>query len=221
MHRFPRRSLVLISALVLAWSVASAASAQEQPIAITIDGATVTATGLTPGGPVVVVAGWWTRSYGIPDLAELWRGATATAGGDVSVTFDRPVPETSLVVVADVTSGRIELLDSGRARFRRVAMPARRLTRGADGGDYDDMLSPHERALIVVIRPGVGAWVQAAYDGGIGDHDGLSNRSIRTDPSSMEAVAQSPPAPKKIRPKDVVLLLNAQAGIFASTEVPQ
>lgn len=178
------------------------------------------ASGLTPNGPVVVLAGWWTRSYGSMNTAQTLRDATASAGGDVSVTLDRPIPETALIAVADVASGRIAVIDVGEARFKRRVIQAKRFRRGPDG-DYEDITLPHERALIVVIRPGVGAWLHDAGDGGISDFDESSNGWIRTDPGRMQPIAQSPPAPKKIKPKDVVLVLDTNAWSFQSTEVPQ
>ncbi len=217
MHHLHR--LILITAFSILHT-AAALPAEPPQIVITANGELLAITGLTPNAPVVVLAGWWTKSYGSTDSAQILRDATASATGEVSVALDRVIPQTAFIAVADVASGRVTAVDVGQPRFRRSVIPAKRFRRST-GGDYDDVTLPHERALIVVIRPGVGAWLHKAGDGGINDHDGISDGWIRTDPGRMQPIAQSPPAPKKIKPKDVVLVLDTFAWSFESTEVPQ
>lgn len=199
---------------------ASALAAEPPQIVITTNGALLSVTGLTPDAPVVVLAGWWTKSYGSTDAAQILRDATASASGEVSVELDRVIPETALIAVTDVASGRVAIIDVGQPRFSRTPIPVQRFRRGAEGA-YADLTIPHERALVVIVRAGVGAWLHKAGDGGINDHDGTSDGWIRTDPARMQPIAQSPPAPKIIKPKDVVLVLDTYAWSFESTEVPQ
>ncbi len=217
MHH-PHRLILITTFLIL--QAASALAAEPPQIVITTNGALLSVTGLSPNAPVVILAGWWTKSYGSTDAAQILRDATASAAGEVALEFDRLIPNTALIAVADVASGRVAIADVGQPRFRRSVIPVQRFRRGAEG-DYDDVTLPHEHALVVVIRAGVGAWLHRAGDGGIDDHDARSDGWIRTDPGRMKPIAQSPPAPKKLKPRDVVLVLDTNAWSFESTEVPQ
>jgi hypothetical protein len=190
------------------------------PIAIQVDGATVTGTGLTPGGSVAILAGWWFNSRGASNLTNTARAGIADGSGSFSTTLHLPVPEGALLAVLDTASGRVAVLDVGTPRFSRLAIPEKRFKRDAER-DVDTIQSPHDTALIVVMRPGVGIWAQNAGDGGNRDDDAKADGSILTVPEKMMPLAGSPAAPRKIKHKDVVLLVDALAGIFASTEVAE
>lgn len=219
----PLRPLLLSIALLIVIPVQGIAQVNptpQQSVGITVDGATVTGTGLTPGGPVAILAGWWFNSRGASNLTNTSRAGVADANGGFSTTLHLPVPEGALLVALDVASGRMAVLDVGTPRFSRRAIPEKRFKRDAER-EVETMLSPHDTALIVVMRLGVGIWAQSAGDGGNADDDAKADGIIQTTPEKMVPLAGSPAAPRKIKHKDAVLLIDALAGIFASTEVTE
>lgn len=195
------------------------AGTQTPPMTIQVQGDGVTVQGLTPGGDVVVIAGWSTKARSVWNIDQPWRAAVADSAGTATVTFYR-VPDGAVVAAADVATGRVAVSDVGSVRFSRIALAAPRFRRNADR-EVERIESPHERALIVVVRPGIGAWAALAGDGARGDQDGQSDGIIRTDPAALIPIAQSPPPPPRIKHKDVVVLVDAHGLVLGHTEVPE
>lgn len=185
-----------------------------------MSGRSVTASGLTPGGNVAVVAGWWTSWHGSANLGQKWRDAKADAQGAIEVAFTSPLPDKTFLAVIDIATGRIETRIGDPRRYRRLAMDQKQFKN--DGkGEFDHVASPHDLAMIILVRPGEGAWIQIAGDGGGRDADGRSDGFLTTKPEAMWPMAQSAGPPKKIRKKDVVLIIDAAAGAYTTTEVQQ
>lgn len=221
MSRHDRLVLVLLLALLLpAAATFAQGTPAPPPIEILVDGATVTSTGLTPGGSVAILAGWWFNSRGASNLTNTARAGIADANGSFSTKLHLPIPEGALLVALDVASGRMGVVDVAVPRFKRKAIMEKRFKRAPDR-EVESIESLHDDALIVVMRAGVGIWTQRTADGGGADHDAKSDGRILTRPEKMHPLAGSPAAPAKIKHKDVVVLIDALAGTFASTEVAE
>jgi hypothetical protein len=214
------KSKALLLTLLLSLLVAASSRASEplSEISLQVSDRTVTAAGLTPGSPVVVVCVWHIPDGPLRGISQSWRDAVASDDGQVAATFGNTIPERAFIVVIDVASARVKMTEGEATNFERVDLPAKRLRRDANG-DVAAVLSPNERALIVVARRGEGVWTASAYDGGSGDADQSLDGRITTDPAALRPVAGSPSAPKKIRPRDVVILIDAASRLYATTEV--
>lgn len=192
----------------------------DPPTAISINvyGDIVTASGLTPGGEVAMLAVWSNDvAPGTTNAGVLSETADADATGSASITFRQQLPPRTLVAVIDVKSGRIEVF-AEQPRFRRLELPPRRLKRD-DARDVDAVLSPFEFAVTVVVRPAVGAWIHSGGDGGATDGDGRADGGVRTGPEAMRPLGDAPPPPRKITPRDMVLSIAPDAGVFSIAEV--
>jgi hypothetical protein len=205
--------------LVLAVSPFTAAAAPpSDPIAIQVDGNVVTATGLTPGGKCAVVVSWYTRRSGIGVTLETVREAEVDAAGAASVQFELNRPASGLIAVIDVPTGRLAIDPGDGSAFELVDLPPARLKRN-EQREIETLTSPQMSAMIVLARPGDGVWVQRVSDGGRDDADGALDGRIVTDPQAMKSMAGSGPPPKKIKPRDTILIVDRQAGTYAVTEV--
>jgi hypothetical protein len=83
----------------------------------------------------------------------------------------------------------------------------------------ENVLSPNVSATLVVVRAGEGVWSGTARDGGAGDGDERLDGKITADPSGLEPIAGSGAPPKKIKPRDFLLVIDTKARRFATTEV--
>lgn len=202
-------------ALAIAFSVHAA---EAPPISFEVQDATVTASGLTPGGAAAVLNVSIETSGSSSFVTRTWRDARAGADGRISVAFRTPVVQGAFVAVIDVETGRIARTTGTGTLFDQVDFPEKHFKRNANR-DIDVVLSPHPSAMLVVVRRGVGAWLRVAYDGGSGDADGRVDGRITTDPSTLRPIAHSPEAPAKIKAKDAVLLIDPRCLCFATTEV--
>jgi hypothetical protein len=200
--------------------VLRAMSEQPSPIAIEISGSSVTATGLTPGGAVAVVAAWNTTVRGWSKAGHTWQDARAAANGAVQTTFPNLIPPGAFLAVIDVATGRVVEKTDAVQTFQRLELPEKRLKRDSKR-EVGEIWSPLPRAMIVWIRAGEGVWVQVAGDGGSGDDDLVTNGRVSTDPGKMNPIAFSPAPPKKIKSHDIVLMIDVRGGLIASTEVAQ
>jgi hypothetical protein len=208
-----------LSTALAALSVTVAVHAADlPPITFTVHDATVTVTGLSPGGAAAVLNISLESSGSSSFVTRTWRDARAGADGAVSVTFGRRIAERAFIAVIDVETGRIARASGADTMFEQVDLPAKHFKRNANA-EVDEVLTPHSSAMLVVVRRGVGAWLRVAYDGGGGDADRRVDGRITTDPSTLRPIAHSPEAPKKIKPKDLVLLIDPHCLCFAMTEV--
>ncbi len=194
----------------------SADNAKTLPIIIEVNGATVTASGLTPGGSAAVVCAWRKTAGEFSESSQTSRDAHVSGDGRVTVEFGSAIPASALIAVIDVATGRLETLIG--TKFRRIDLPAKRFKKGADG-QVDEFALPHAEAMVVLVRRGEGVWIQRLSDGGYGDDDGSLDGRLRINPERMTPIAFSGAAPKKIRGRDVVLLVDTSARVFAATEV--
>src|SRR5688572_5292529 len=130
--------------------VLRAISEQPSPIAIEISGSSVTATGLTPGGAVAVVAAWNTTVQGWSKAGHTWQDARAAANGVVQTTFPNPIPPGAFLAVIDVATGRVVEKTDAAQTFQRVELPEKRLKRDSKR-EVGEIWSPLPRAMIVWI----------------------------------------------------------------------
>ena len=129
--------------------------------------------------------------------------------GVVEWKLERPVPAQSMWAAVDVESGELVLATPGDYPLRRLAVPANAL--GDSRRNGVDALVAEWRALveILLVRPGEGAWALTAGADATGDEDDeRADGRISTALEDLEPLGASPPPPKKIAPRDVLVVMD-------------
>jgi hypothetical protein len=153
-----RKALVLLlcSAFIAISSAVYAASAPK--LTLTIQGNTVTATGISPGSTAIFVG-----AARVPDrrayLDRIQRWATAVDDADhdgvVALTLPADVPPVSLWAVADLRDGEYAMVNGPRLGFHRMDLgnPMRK----SKSGSVDSLLLNRRYVELVYVKPGLGA----------------------------------------------------------------
>jgi hypothetical protein len=129
--------------------------------------------------------------------------------GVVEWKLGRPVPAQSMWAAVDVETGEFAVATPGDYPLRRIAVPANAL--GGSRREGVDALVAQWRSLveILLVRPGEGAWVLTAGADAEGDEDDdRDNGRLATPLEDLKPLGTSPPPPKKIAPKDVLVVMD-------------
>jgi len=63
------------------------------------------------------------------------------------------------------------------------------------------------RLLVLVVRPGAGAWIEAVFDGEKGDHDGANGR-VKLSFDELQTIDGKDKAPKHLKRDDAVVAID-------------
>lgn len=198
------RPAVLLSILML---LPAGLLAQPAP-SLAFEPAAVVASGVTPRGKVV----WFSVARETADYAAtLVRRdkVLEDEDGDGKVRLDvgRPVPVQSVWIAVDLASGTYAVAAPEGSSAAELPMPGRNPGRGEAGRpDWVEV----DRAFleIAVVRPGAGAWALTLGDGGGSDEDGATDGSITASLARMRSLGDSPAAPDRFSPRDVVAVVD-------------
>jgi hypothetical protein len=214
------RHAIVIALLFGALSVATPASAGS--LTLTFGDSTVTVSGATPGGDVVLFA---TAKEGnnsvLPVPTKTGEAVVLHDGGhDGRVTLERkrPVPLIAVWIAVDLTTG--QWTASGSPGFDAHPIPPADFTKRDAGGQLRKLsvLVPEMDAILV--RPGTGAWrIYAAKTSAV-DENGRGALPLQVDVSAMTSLSPSLPKLDLILPGDVIVLIEPQSMDFA-VEVAQ
>jgi hypothetical protein len=211
----------LIGAFALIHSAAFAAapetpSAAPAPVLV-INGDKVTATGLTPNRSLYILGlSVYTVSHE-PRQRHTEAMPRADAHGAFELKMPIVVPEKSLWLLLDLTTGRYTLA-SGGLPLRMMTFPPNALK--SNGlGELRHIESQLVYAEVVWVRPGVGAWQMIAGDGGRFDADGVTDGRTRLSVDDMNPIADSPEHPKKIEKGDTVFIFDGRDLSYCVVEV--
>ncbi|HXT52567.1 MAG TPA: hypothetical protein VN811_16110 [Thermoanaerobaculia bacterium] len=160
-----RISLGLVLVLPLCWAAAVAA---QTPPEIALDATGATISGLPAKGNVA----WLMVARQVEDMGlRLVRmgDMVADEGGDgiVAVELDRPLPEQSVWVAADVKEGGYAI-----AAPEGFPLQVTELSASAISHEGDAVELPSHQLELLIVRPGVGAWGGTFGDGGPEDLSG-------------------------------------------------
>ncbi len=227
-------SYLLIAALLIVTTSVSSAAASETrarasvspmpsdktvaPINITFSNASVTASGITPGGTALVFGLSRQQEDGWVDNARIQRVLTDTERtGTVTVNLDHDLVQSAVWVAMDLADGRMEISTPNGSHFRAVTFP---------GGLEDGTSGKNERLVsgrsfidVIWVRPGTGAWY---YSGGGAILGARSNGGkITVEADQMQPIGESPNPPKRFGPHDILLLFDPRRMEYCSTEVTE
>lgn len=192
---------------VIALLVASPALAGPT---LTVEATSVVASGVTPSAQVAWFSIAWDRYQGMNRVTRRDRIDTDDGGGQVVYSVETGVPQNSIWVVVDLSNGEYAAAVPEGAALRLDTIPAGWFVRGVPGA-ADGLQADRGFLELLVARPGVGAWADSVGRGGASDLGADASGAVRASVAAMRSVGKTGPAPTKIVPGDVVVVIDPNA----------
>lgn len=202
-----RPSVAAVVVVAFAFEISTHAQ-DASALAISAREDAVTVSNVTPGGDVLLFACVRTARYG---RAHVERHAFTIKDDDRDgIAVHRPgepIPALSAWVAVDMKSGAVAAGTPSPRSLYVEELSEKSLKRdsaGQIGGIERDM----RRALVLVARPGEGAWTLAARDGAEADDDRTRNARIALSFASARSIDGKRHAPKYLKAGDVVVVID-------------
>lgn len=186
------------------------------PPAVTLEPQAVVASGVTPKGRVV----WFSiareisrRAATIVPRIEL----VADEDGDGKVRLDlgQAVPLRSIWFAVDLETGEAGVTAPEDFGLQEAELPVRAIPAALNGLDLDRRF-----IYALLVRPGAGAWVLRAGDGGALDEDGTADGTLRARLASFTGLGPSPLAPPThVSARDLLLVIDPNRMEFLRFQV--
>jgi hypothetical protein len=175
----------------------------------------VVASGMTPGGCVVWFAATRELNQGALDWSHLEQLAADSGGaGSVRLDLGKPVPAQSIWFAVDLASGQFAVKAPEGYPLRPFDLPA-----NAIPATLNRIEIARRLLLVVLVRPGVGAWTLRVGDGGPGDADGVADGTVRADLAQLAPIGNSPSALQALSPSDVLLVVDQERMDFLAVHL--
>jgi hypothetical protein len=197
----------LLGWLSLGGAVASAQGPLPGLLSATFEATEVTIANMTPGGSVALLSVAKEMVGGQRALVRR-EALLADRDGDGRVTYtvEAGVPHLSIWALADVTSGAFLLTGPADYEVQQTEFPAAGLHRDTSGAVVLTEASYRLEALLV--RPGVGAWLQSPGDGEPNDLDGVADGSLTWAPAAGTPLETTAQPPASFGEADVVIAID-------------
>ncbi len=165
--RLSRLAPYLMTLMILA---ARTTYADQASVTASIDGKTITAHSITPGGAALFF-GAGLGSTGYDSIVMRWSEVVLNASHDGTATFTapKPIPFRSIIAVVDMQTGRYAIV---APPGNKVPAPESRGFTRDERGTLQLFGGPAPVLDAVFVRPGAGAWRISASDSGPLDADG-------------------------------------------------
>ena len=177
---------------------------------IRVEANVVVASGVTPSAQVAWFSIAWDRYQGMNRVTRRDRIDADTGTGQVTFTVDGGVPQNSIWVVVDLSSGEYAVATPEGTDLRLDTVPAGWLARGAQSA-ADAVQADRDFLELLVARPGVGAWAESVGRGGASDIGAGASAFTRASVAAMRPIGSTGPAPAKVLPGDVVVVIDPNA----------
>jgi hypothetical protein len=202
-----RRGRALSWSVVLGLLVVGPAWGQGQSVRLTFGDQSVTASGLTPGKPVV----WLGVEHRVDaaysnDLTQRYQTDTAAADGTAHLDLPQPPAPRSYWAAVDLGSGAYAVASPGNGRIVRAVQPSALDT--GQGTQPDGLVDTRQYLMGLLVRPGVGAWTFAGADGGPRDEDGKTDGHLRFALDKLNPLPWSPAAPARADAADLWIIID-------------
>jgi hypothetical protein len=205
-----RRFLVAVVLMFLP-SVMQAGSG----MALNVEGQTLVATGLTPGGQVV----WFTVARQAADYAEqivpFSAMTVADKTGEAQLTLPHQPGSQSIWAAVDLATGGLSTGVPAASTLQQL--PAGTLKVKSHSGEADQLQDPASYAEVLWVRPGVGAWTLAVADDGPRNQGGRGQVLFAID--QMQPLGNSPAAPSHVGAGDLVLAVHPHQMVISQLAV--
>jgi hypothetical protein len=169
---------------------------------------TVTAKGLTPGGPVAWFSVANERGEWLDVLVRRQAEATADASGVATFTLEKLVPPLSVWAVVDLTTGAFDLAAPGDGSLREAPFPSEALKVDVKG-DIPFLDDPRPYVEVLLARPGQrSVWGLTVGDGTELDADGVADGRTRIAIASLLPVTAGRPSARSVAAGDVIIVVD-------------
>lgn len=137
--------------------------------------------------------------------------------GDGTVRFEskEPFPKRTVFLAVDGSTGAVRATTSASFGLRATPWKGAGVLDGAIGEIQDQ----RSAALVLLVRPGTGAWAGVAADGREEDEDGEVDGQFALAVDKLEALADSDVAPLSFLPTDVIVLIDPTTLEFTVSRV--
>lgn len=215
-----RTARVLVAGLLFVLLSATASAAELPALQIAPGDGTFTIANATPGGSIVLFASGLDGSRGVIRQRRLATSVNANATGTFEYKPERPLPYRTIIVAVDLETGRLAIGGPADYEVQVRPFPTGILKREYDGvSGVADAEIP--RAELLVVRPKTGGWQLTAAEGASGDKDERYDGRLALDFESAKAIAGEIAAPKRLKQKDLVVLIDSARLEVFTTEIEQ
>jgi hypothetical protein len=208
------RSLPL--SLALAFVLATSAAAQAPPgnpkpaLQIAFEATAVTASGLTPGQPVI----WFGVEHRVDaeysgEMAQHYQAGTVAADGTARLDLGHAPAPRSFWAAVDLASGALAVSAPNGYRIARSPHPSR--VGLGQGSKADELLDDRPFLMGLMVRPGMGAWAFTGGDGGPRDEDGANDGHLRFSLDKFDPLPGSPAPPARLQGNDLWIVVDPLA----------
>lgn len=185
-------------------------------LAVTLEPRAAVASGMTPKGRMI----WFSVAREISRRAatvvpRILLATDDDGDGKVRLELGKDVPLQSIWFAVDLETGQAAVTAPEGFDLQEAAFPARAIPAALNGLDLDRRF-----VYAVLIRPGAGAWVLRAGDGGASDDDGEPDGTLRARLASFKglgAAAQAPPT--RVVARDLLLVIDPNRMDFLRFQV--
>jgi hypothetical protein len=210
----------LVTLLALVVTLLALPGLASQP-SLSFESDTVVARGITPGGAAAFAIAARARGDWLNHVIHLQTVVgDDDADGVVTLTRKEGLPEHTVAVVVDVTSGEIAFASPGdEARRQPRPLPPGLLYHAANTA-FERVTENASRLDILLVRQGEGAWAASVFDGGPLDADTVEDGVVTAAFSGMRPLGAARKAVDAARAGDVLVLIDPITHDFAAARIP-
>lgn len=195
----------LLPASLLA--IAAAAPLTAAPPALTFEPTAVVARGVAPGAEVVFHGVTREHQVYFWRLVQTREVVPADAEGVARLELPDGVGSISLWTAVDSGTGEFAVASPEGFTPTELTFPGNGIDRAANGA-FRVVRNRFERAEVLYVRPGVGAWWLLGVDGGSSDEDGREDSALGLSLEQAQALWREEPAPEEFAAGDVVVAVS-------------
>ncbi|MFL6193493.1 MAG: hypothetical protein ACJ75H_04940 [Thermoanaerobaculia bacterium] len=189
--------------------------------AVSFEGSTVKAAGITPAGKVVFFS--VSREGQRARLRMTSREEIvedSDKDGVVELDLGQPTPFRSIWAAVDLASGEYTIASPSGYAPTVLEFPVAGLRRPAGAGKPDRLDDRRYSLEVLVVRPGQGAWRQSLGDGDPDDQDHAANGRVEWAVAKGRAIHGGPAAPDGFDPGDVIIAIDPTRMELYATRLP-
>jgi hypothetical protein len=203
------KALVCVSLLLLAAPAAAASPA------LSFESNAVVAGGVTPQGRVV----WFSIAREISCQAativpRIELQTDVDGDGKVRLELSSGVPLRSIWFAVDLETGEAGVGAPEGFPLLEAQMPERAIPAALNRLDLERRF-----VYLLLVRPGAGAWMLRAGDGGASDEDGEPDGTLRAMLSDLTTVGDGPAPPAHVSPGDLLLVIDPNRMTFLRARI--
>lgn len=205
----PSVLLMLTFAVQVAFATGAVPNAQTPsnptPLTLSINGTVIAISGIAPHGQAYVVGLMRTNETGYGQLSHYQGVLDAAGDGSATFTVGTPIARDSFFFAVDLATGGFGTVTPDGRPVRSFPLAEGALKK-ANNGQLQKLETHLERASLLLVRPGSGAWELAVGDGGPEDDDQIADGASNNRPEQMHAIGASPAPPKNFRKDDLLFI---------------